>query len=164
MNDISAEKKLSPSLLSCLIDDHPEQNTEAPQSSSVVLRQLRENVRGDLENLLNTRVSCVETPEQLPLLDFSLLNYGLEDIATINLESNKHVQQFCRKMEDTIRHFEPRIKSIKVDSKNALDMRDMCFHFRVEAILHASPDNETIVFDSAINPMSKAVDVKESAR
>jgi len=106
----------------------------------------------------------METPEQLPLLDFSLLNYGLEDIATINLESNKHVQLFCRKMEDTIRNFEPRIKSIKVGSKNALDMRDMCFHFRVEAILHASPDNESIVFDSAINPMSKAVDVTESTR
>jgi type VI secretion system protein ImpF len=164
MNDISAEKKLSPSLMSCLIDDHPEVTTEAAKSSSVVLRQLRENVRADLENLLNTRISCVDTPQQMPLLEFSLLNYGLEDISTVNLESNKHVQQFCRKMENTIRHFEPRIKSIKVGSKNTLDVRDMCFHFRVEAVLHASPDNETIVFDSAINPMSKAVDVKESQR
>lgn len=164
MNDISAEKKLSPSLMSCLIDDHPEVSAEAAKSSSMVLRQLKENVRANLENLLNTRISCVETPAQMPLLDCSLLNYGLEDIATVNLESNKHVQQFCRKMEETIRNYEPRIKSIKVDSKNSLDVRDMCFHFRVEAVLHASPDNDTIVFDSAINPMSKAVGVKESKR
>ena len=162
MNTIKADKKLTPPILSCLIDDNPGQQIEAPHSKSYVLRQLRESVRRDLEHLFNTRVCCISPPKNMPNLQHSLLNYGLRDIASINMESNRHVEEFCREMEQTIKTYEPRIKSINVSATNFLDPEEKCFHFRVEAVLHASPEQETIIFDSKLNPSTQNIEVKEN--
>jgi type VI secretion system protein ImpF len=164
MGSIDKKKKLKMPVLDCLLDDSPESTSESAQSANMLLDTLKESVRRDLESVFNTRQCCISPPAELPTLSASLLNYGLPDLATINLESSAAVQDFCSQVEATIANFEPRIKSVKVHSSQGLDANDKCFRFRVEAVLHASPSHETIIFDSSLDPVSQSVMLRESER
>ncbi|MDP5208190.1 type VI secretion system baseplate subunit TssE [Microbulbifer sp. 2205BS26-8] len=129
--------------------------------SHQILRQLREGVRRDLEYLFNTRYRCISAPDSLKHLQDSNINYGLPDLSTINLSSLDSRKQFCRDIEQTIVHFEPRIRSVKVTTQEKIDMEDPSIRFRVEAVLYVNPASEVIVFDSALNPVTQMVDVSE---
>lgn len=164
MASIDKTKALKMPVLDCLMDDDPGSKEEAGRPAKLLLEQLKESVRRDLENLFNTRRCCVSPPEDLAELSSSLLNYGLPDLATINLESSAEVNDFCATVESSIQHFEPRIRKIKIHANRGLDTTDSFFRFRVEAVLYASPADETIIFDSALDPISQSVLIKESLR
>ena len=76
MAKIEADQPLVPSVLDRLIDDEPTATREPPKSRGQVLRDLKQSVRRDLENLLNTRQRCKSWPENLSELEVSLVNYG----------------------------------------------------------------------------------------
>ena len=126
-----------------------------------VLRQLRESVRRDLEHLLNTRYCCLSPPADTESLTNSLLNYGLPDLATVNLTAVDSRRAFCRDIEKTILRFEPRIQTVHVTSDDRLDREEPSIHFRVEALLRANPAPELIIFDSTLNPITQTVAVAE---
>lgn len=126
-----------------------------------ILRQLRESVRRDLEFLFNTRLRCISPQEDAKHLQNSLLNYGLPDMATVNLTSADSRKDFCRVIERTILKNDPRIKSVSVKNDDKIDNEDPNIRFRVEAVLHTNPAPELIVFDSALNPISQTVNVSE---
>jgi type VI secretion system protein ImpF len=164
MATIKADKKLRAPLLDRLLDHHPDQSREPEHNHHLVLRQLRESVRRDLEHLFNTRARCLSTPADAPALQTSLLNYGLPDIANYNLLAGESRKAFCRDVERIILRFEPRIHTVQVIAEGSLDRDDHRFSFRVEAVLRASPAAEVVVFDSVLNPVSQTVDVMESNR
>ena len=164
MAAIKPDKKLRAPLLDRLLDHNPEQSREPEHNQHLVLRQLRESVRRDLEHLFNTRARCLSTPAGTEMLDNSLLNYGLPDVANYNLMASESRRVFCRDVERIILRFEPRISSVRVLAEGALDRDDHRFSFRVEAVLRASPAAEVVVFDSVLNPISQTVDVLESNR
>ena len=58
MSRVKNDQPLMPSLLDRLLDDEPNNNQDAPQARHQVLRELKQSVRRDLENLLNTRWRC----------------------------------------------------------------------------------------------------------
>ncbi len=126
-----------------------------------ILRQLRESVRRDLEYLFNTRLRCISPDEDAKHLQNSLLNYGLPDMATVNLTSADSRKDFCRVIERTILKNDPRIKTVSVKNDDKIDNEDPNIRFRVEAILHTNPAPELIVFDSALNPINQTVNVSE---
>src|SRR5690625_7191258 len=80
-------KSLRPSILDRLIDQEPHVEREATRSATQKLTDLRQSVRRDLENLLNTRYRVAEPPEDLEQHNVSLLNYGLPDFANIHISS-----------------------------------------------------------------------------
>ena len=55
MAKISEQQPLVPSVLDRLMDCEPDNPREAPKSRHQILRELKQSVRRDLENLLNTR-------------------------------------------------------------------------------------------------------------
>ena len=126
------------------------------------LRQLRESVRRDLENLMNTRFRCVSPPDELKEVKKGIPNYGLPDLSTINLNSAEALNNFCRQVAATIKHYEPRIKSIKVEGKQGVDPEDPTIRFRMEAVLHANPAQELLIFDSALDPVTQSIDILET--
>ena len=89
------------------------------------------------------------------------MNYGLPDLSTLNLTSPAGRKEFCRSVEKTIAHFEPRFKSVKVKVDENADNEIPTIHFRVEATLHTNPAPEIIILDSAVNPVRQTVDVME---
>lgn len=160
MAEIEADKKLLAPILDRLIKGDRYERNPMPHQ---VLRQLRESVRRDLEFLFNTRYRIVSAPKDCTNLDNSLINFGLPDLSTINLTSTQSRNDFCRQVEKAIMDNEPRIKTVKVESAKDADPEDPAIRFRIEALLHANPAPEVIVFDSALNLIDHAVDVSEVA-
>lgn len=158
---VDKKKKLRPSVLDRLFDNEPHNQVERDQDHHQILKQLRSSVRRDLEHLLNTRYYLLQPSDDYPELDFSLLNYGLPDLATVNIIDIEKRNLFTRKLEQTLRLFEPRFKSVKISFLDNADNNDRTLRFRIDAVIYADPMPEVIVFDSILEPATRSIAVKE---
>jgi len=161
MAHIDKNKKLRPSILDRLLDDQPHNKVEIDAGREQKIIQLRNSVRRDLETLLNTRYRVVAPPEELEQLEFSLLNYGLPDLATVNTLNIKKKNEFVKSLEKLLKDFEPRFKSVKVKFKKNGDKKDRTLRFSIDATLYADPFPEVVVFDSVLEPVTRTVNVEE---
>ncbi len=158
---IDKSKKLRPSILDRLLDDAPHNRLESEPDRYQNLKTLRQSVRRDLEQLLNTRYRIVSPPSGHEQLEHSLLNYGLPDLATINIIDADQKKEFIRHMERVIRTYEPRFKSVKVTHHENKDKTDRALRFRIDAVLYADPSPEIVVFDSVLESVTRSVSVTE---
>ena len=159
---VDKKKELRPSILDRLLDDEPHIQVEADKNRHQHLRELRNSVKRDLENLLNTRYRMVEPPEEFTQLELSLLNYGLPDLATVNIADTEKKRNFTRHLEKILRDYEPRFKTVKVNHVDNKDNTDRTLRFRIDATLYADPAPEIEIFDSVLDPVSRTVNVEES--
>lgn len=152
------------SVLDRLMDSERGAEGDYPRSSGAFLRDRVASVRRDLENLLNTRWRCVGWSEGLDELDASLANYGIPDITAANMGSIDDREQLRRVVERAICQFEPRFKSVKVEMLANDDRADRTLRFRIEALLHAEPAPEPVVFDTELEPESGQFKVENMHR
>jgi type VI secretion system protein ImpF len=145
---------LLPSLLDRLIDEDPGARHEQPKSLAQQLRHLKQSVRRDLENLLNTRWRAIGWAPELGELEASIVNYGIPDFTGANLGSAGSRDDFIRIIQETIRRCEPRLKRVKVELVDNTEREDRTMRFRIDAMLQADPDPEQVVYDSALEPSS----------
>src|SRR6516165_9191288 len=96
---------LVPSVLDRLLDDESSVSREPPRGRHQALRELKQAVRRDLENMLNTRHSYLQWPPALKELNQSLLNYGLADVTGTGLGSAKEREDFCRTLQGVLRGY-----------------------------------------------------------
>lgn len=163
MVQVDKKHKLRPSVLDRLIDNDPESSTEADPDQYQKLKNLRNSVRRDLENLLNTRYRVIEPGDEFTEVKSSLLNYGLPDLATVNIFDTRKKKEFINYLEQILIEFEPRFKSVKVNYMENTDSLDRTLRFRIDAILYADPSPEVVVFDSVLEPVTRTVNVEESS-
>ena len=161
MTRIHKKKKLRPSILDRLFDDEPHNKTELDSGKHQKLKQLRNSVRRDLEFLLNSRFRVIEPNENLIEADNSLLNYGMPDLATVNIIDKDKRAAFTQRLESIIRNFEPRFKSVKVKYLDNKENSDRTLRFRIDAVLYADPAPEIVIFDSVLESVTRNVSVKE---
>jgi len=108
MANFDKNTNLRPSILDRLIDNEPHVQIESELSRHQHIKDLRHSVRRDLENLLNSRYRLLAPPEDYPELQTSLANYGLPDLATINITDLDKKREFTRNLEKVLRIYEPR--------------------------------------------------------
>lgn len=162
MSRVDKKKNLRSSIIDRLLDDEPHLQVEAEKNKHQQLKALRMSVRRDLENLLNARFRMMEPDSNFQELQTSLLNYGLPDLATVNITDIEKKKEFTRYLEKVLREYEPRFKSVKVTYQDNKDNVDRTLRFRVNATLYADPAPEVVVFDSILEPVSRTVNVEES--
>ncbi len=161
MSTVRPNQRLLPSVLDRLLDDDPSVTREAEKSRSQLLRELKQSVRRDLENLLNTRISLYPIPEDLQELQTSVLNYGIPDFTGVGMGSRTQRTKLARIVQDAIQRFETRFKTVRVelvDDRGSLN--DRTIRFRIEGLLHAEPAPEPVTFDSQLRPQLGEFDVK----
>ena len=158
MSRVDPTQALAGSLLDRLRDDDPENTREVPRAGYQVLRDLHDSVRRDLENLLNTRQRCLAWPEASTLFEQSVVAYGIPDLTGENLASQDSRTSFLRSIEEAIRRFEPRFQTVKV-SPVLDEVGGRTIHFRIDALLHADPVPEKLVFDSSLEPTTRTFEV-----
>ena len=163
MARIREDQPLIASVLDRLIDREPENTKELPKSRNQVLREMKASVCRDLENLLNTRWRCVSWPPDLDELDVSLVNYGIPDFTGANMSQASERDDLRRIIEQVIRKFEPRFKTVRVTLEDNSDKFDRTLRFRIDALLYAEPAPEPVVFDSQLEPTSASFEVKAKA-
>jgi type VI secretion system protein ImpF len=156
------KKEFRASILDRLLDDEPQTQTDIDKSRHQQLRELRDSVRRDLQSLLNTRHRMISPPEEYSQLDISLLNYGLPDLAAVNIADLEKKRSFTRLLEKILTDFEPRFKTVKVQHITNTNTTDRTLKFRIDATLYADPAPEIVVFDSVLDPVSRTVNVEES--
>jgi type VI secretion system protein ImpF len=154
MASISDDRQLVPTILDRLLDDNPGQAHDPLRTSGFLLRELKKSVRRDLENLLNTRYRCREIPTHLEELETSLLNYGIPDFTGAVFANEDDRKELRRIIERIIRRFEPRFKEVTVHLDTKSTSNDRVIRFRIDALLHADPAPEPVVFDSQLEPSS----------
>jgi type VI secretion system protein ImpF len=159
----SNERLLLPSVLDRLLDYEPEMSREAVPTANQLLRDLKQSVRRDLENLLNTRARLLSWPAHLRELQQSLINYGLPDFTGVNLGSSKDRDDFCRVIQAVINQLEPRLIKVSVVPLTTSEPLDRTFRFRIDAMLRTEPAPEPIVFDSNVEPATGDVKIREVA-
>ena len=162
MARLDKKKKLRPSILDRLIDSDPSKNIDADIDQHQKLKDLRQSVRRDLENLLNTRMRIVEPDDKYSELKHSLLNYGLPDLATINITNIDKRKEFVHDLEQLLLDFEPRFKTVSIIYQENSDSIDRTLRFRIDATLYADPSPEVVIFDSVLEPVSRVVNVEEA--
>jgi type VI secretion system protein ImpF len=161
MARVDKTKKLRPSIVDRLLDDDPHNQAEADPGQHQLLKQLRDSVRRDLESLLNTRYHILQPPEELHEVEKSIMNYGLPDLATINIVDTKKRNEFAERLQRTLVEFEPRFKTVKVTYLDNKDTTDRTLRFRIDAVMYADPLPQVIVFDSILESVTRTVRVKE---
>lgn len=162
MARIDKKKLLRSSILDRLMDSEPHLQVETGKDQFQKLTQLRQSVRRDLENLLNTRFRVIGPPEEFEHLEQSLLNYGLPDLATVNITTVENKKAFTKNLEQLLKKFEPRFKSVKVSYRENSDNQDRSLRFRIDAVLYADPSPEVVVFDSMLEPVTRTVNIEET--
>ena len=157
----SSTQPLVPSIFDRLIDQNPGVSEDIDSSPSQLLRELRESVRRDLEELLNTRLPFHMIEEDMEELEYSVINYGIPDFSGNNLVSERENERFRRQLERVIRFFEPRFKEVKVELVEGADEYDRTLRFRIDALLNVQPAVKPIVFDSSMEPVTHDIKVRD---
>ena len=145
------------SLLDRLIDDEPNGRGEDAPSFA----RLRDGLRRDLEDLLNTRRRFLRPPKALDQLDRSLLAYGLSDFTNEQLTSLSFRQDFSEEVELLLRRLEPRIAVHEVLFLENGDPLDRRLRFRIVGAVQLGGERQSLSFDSYVDPVEGAIVVRE---
>ena len=146
-----------------LIDLDPINGDDIDQDHHQKLKDLRRSVRQDLENLLNTRLKIIEPADEYRELESSLLNYGVPDLATVNIYDIEKRSAFIHQLEQLILRFEPRFKNLQIHYIENKDSIDRTLRFRIDATLYADPSPEVVVFDSILEPVTRSVNIEDAS-
>lgn len=138
-------------LLDRLIDEAPEREQDPPLSPAEAMAALRRSVRRDMEALLNARRRWRSCPRELAALALSPLNYGIPDCTGGAFQDVREREALRREIEDTVRRFEPRFRSVRVTLVEGKNKLEATLRLRIEALLHAEPAPEPVTFDTLID-------------
>ncbi|MGK9169335.1 type VI secretion system baseplate subunit TssE [Inquilinus limosus] len=148
------------SVLDRLLADEAEPATRGGMRRTThSLAEIRNGVRRDLENLLNTRARPVAWPEAYVELRSALTGYGIPDFTALPMTSTDDRERFRALIEATIRRFEPRFRSVTVRLLENAEGLDRTLRLRIDALMHAEPTPEPMTFDSVLEPVSRSFSV-----
>lgn len=128
------------------------------------VERIKDEVRRDLEWLLNSRRTPGDPPPGFGHLARSLLTYGLPDVTSMSLADPDSRDRLTRILETVIRDFEPRLADVRVHFEpHDHDDRRAALHYRIEAVLRIDPAPEPVIFDTVLELGNKAFVVRDEA-
>lgn len=158
------EAPVSLSILDRLIDRDPKRQSEVPLTRAQSLRELKASLKRDLEWLLNTRRIIDEKGIVVSKeVQRTVYGYGLPDLCSLSMRSNKDQNRLLRMMEVAISAFEPRLAGVKVMMEPAGE-RTRVLRFVIEGMLIIDPAPEPVSFDTVLEVTSGVYEVKGDGR
>jgi type VI secretion system protein ImpF len=160
MADFGRKTTIVPSMLDRLLDDEPQVGREAPKDDTRMLREIKDAVRRDLENLLNTKARCLSWPPSLDQLSASLVNYGLPDFTNTYARAVEEPDALCQAVQFAIEQFEPRLRNVRVELLPSDVATERALRFRIDATLYVEPVEDKVFYNSSLEPVSGNFEVK----
>lgn len=160
MAQVRDSDQLLPSVFDRLIDLEPTVPQDTPQSRSQVLHELKQSVRRDLQNLLNTRWRCDIWPPDYEELELSLVNYGIPDFSGVNMGGPDNQQRLIAIVERAIEFFEPRFLRFSLVQSGREESFDRTLRFKIEGLLRAEPAPEPVSYDTVMDVSSAEFQVR----
>jgi type VI secretion system protein ImpF len=158
---MTAAAPLRLSLLDRLIDEAPDLPFDPPRSRQDQLRSIRESFRRDVEVILNTRRLCRSPPAALRAIKSALPYCGVPDLVGVSLATQQERLELLRSLEEAIRLFEPRFRSVELSLIAGRDQLDRVLRIRIEAVTQLEPSPGPIVFETALDPATRTFSVTE---
>ena len=135
---------------------------EAGEDRRISMTRLRECVCRDLATLLSsTSLDAAHDLTALPDVQRSVLNYGMPSLAGRAVKS-LDLRRIARIVEDTIRHFEPRLTHVRVTPDTERDADEQEFHLRIDAELWSQPALQRLVLRTRISTESGQATVTDA--
>jgi type VI secretion system protein ImpF len=162
MADLTQKDRLQPSLLDRLTDNDPDRKQESRDARVLSPNRLRECVRRDLAWLLNTtHLMSTQDLDDYPLVEHSVLNFGMPDLAgrTTSSVDAATMEQAIRRV---ILDFEPRLVAKTLRVKLFIDEKQMnhnAMSFDIEAELWAQPLPLRLFLRTSLDLENGSVDV-----
>src|SRR6202049_4550322 len=116
------------SLFDRLTDSEPRNSREVQAPEWEQFREYKQSVARDLTNLLNTRRSENDIPQEFERTRESLAAYGVQDFAIAPLDD----ETIRRSVERAVRLFEPRLSRVQVA---IVKSGDFTYSFRISGML-----------------------------
>lgn len=128
------------------------------------LRELRDAVIRDLQELLNTQCWWPYELENLAETASSNLTYGIPDLSVYSWISSDDRKEICARLEHVIRTFEPRLlpRTVKVTLVETEAIEHFRVRLRIDSVLSVEPFHEPISFDTDIELSTGAVNVRSA--
>ncbi len=145
-----------PSVLDRLIDEDPDNTREKPRTLKELAVELRNAVRRDVEDLLNTRQRPLDPPEKLADLEESSFEFGIPDFGAANMSSVERRRLYLKEIQKIIQLHEPRFQSVRVLPVDERRTALRTLHFRIEAVLRTEPAPESVLYDSQVELRTRA--------
>jgi type VI secretion system protein ImpF len=156
----AGESAVTLSVFDRLIDEDPKTRVEAPLSRAQSVRILRSAVRRDLEWLLNTRRTPLESTELLAELAHSAYSFGLPDFSAYSMGNQRDQARLLSALQTAVKTFEPRLVNAKIIPLESTEVGSRILRFRIEGQLDMDPAPELISFDTVLKLTSGVYEVK----
>lgn len=142
-------KRIMPSLLDRLLND-----------GATTSREVREGLRRDLENLLNTSNCIIGWGADKASLDSSILNYGVIDITTINVSTPDQKISVAKELQKQIAALDSRFDEIVITVQPNRSESEQALRLRLELSVEIDNVLESILMESLLDPLATRVSVK----
>lgn len=152
---------VKPSLVDRLVDEDRRNSVDPPITFAQSARNYRASVRRDLEWLLNTRASDVESLDELPELARSVFRYGLPDFSAMSIASSADRESLKEAIRLAIEIFEPRLKDVEVQLQAAENKSVQGLRFTISAVLQMEHAPEQVTFDTLLDVSRGEYSVRE---
>ncbi|MEJ2681222.1 MAG: type VI secretion system baseplate subunit TssE [Gammaproteobacteria bacterium] len=144
-----------------LLDRLSLSNTDQQSGDRKPIDLLKNSIRLDLENVLNTRLKRQVSIEHFPELDVSILNYGLPDFSKVRFDDEAQRNAFAERICWVIETFEPRLSSVNVQVLPVDDQFERILNLRITAVLHISNESLPVVLQSQVKSFDRYVTFHE---
>jgi type VI secretion system protein ImpF len=128
---------------------------------STSIAEMREMVRRDLEDLLNTRQGPSEIPPWFENLGNSMAVYGLNGIESVDMSVKDELLKILTEVKSTIQLFEPRLEDVDVSIVKAKEDNQsrspFVLHLRIDGVMRIGGYVDRIVFNSMIQKSGATV-------
>lgn len=155
------QKKIKAPLMTLLLDDNPQDMTEKNITKSINVAQLYEDIRINLQRILNTRILGVHWPNHYDQLTQSILNYGIDDFTHSYFGTKQSQQELCKRLSDIIATYEPRLCAVQVEALESDIAIDRLLKIRIEADINLVPTPIPAIFESCLDIANQYFTVNE---
>ncbi|NML19041.1 type VI secretion system baseplate subunit TssE [Azohydromonas caseinilytica] len=139
-------------------------STDVTSATSQDIEQVKASVARDIETLLNTRPGY--GPGQLanhPRTARSLLTFGLSDITSLSLASDRDRHRIVCAITRALQDHETRLSDVHVFVREDLSA-NAALCFSIHANLQVTSDSEPVAFDAVLHPGSNRYAVSNGPR
>jgi len=125
--------------------------TQYTPKNFVDIESLYEDIRQNLEALLNARIRYIKNISAYPELMTSLARYGLKDFMHASFGTKVMQNKLCDEIKEIIGCFEPRVINTQVTLQNSDEDISRILKIRIEGTVKALNEKIPAVFESSMD-------------
>jgi type VI secretion system protein ImpF len=144
-------QQIASPLLRLLIDEAPDLSYEKNTPNYIGFQTLKNDIRDNLEMILNARRHYLTKPARLTQISESILNYGIVDFTQQYYSLDKNQSELREAIRKAITYFEPRLQAVRVTMVEPEEGDERSFRIRIDGLIQIKPEPQQAAFESQLD-------------